>query len=261
MLDSAIRDRLSDHNLAAQAVIYRSVYNGFFEIMPDWARGYSGVNSPAFNVFLPLTPNSLDDDILADTAAYFSSSNVLYSIEIVHDRLPAGPDYLNERGYQPLPPQPAMALQHFRQPAQLNDDIRIELVRTVPNLTAFWMLLHRVFDFDLDEIRRLYSVAQLKLEPVQHYLAFKDEQPVSAGTMVCVENAISIWNLCTIDEYRQQGIATALLQRMLSDGQARGLNLAMLYSTPQAYSLFNKAGFEIYTQRQWFLPPDVEYGD
>jgi ribosomal protein S18 acetylase RimI-like enzyme len=247
--------------LAAQATLYRSVNGGLFEVTPNWARGYSGINSPVFNVFFPLNGHSLDDEVLADTAAFFSSRDVIYSIELVHDRLPQGPDYLNERNYQPLPPQPAMALRDFAPPERLNGDVQVEPVRTVPALTAFWTLLNRVFDFDLADMRKLFPVAQLKIDSVQHYLAFADEQPVSAGTRVCVENVVSIWNLCTVDEYRQRGIATALLHQMLKDAYEAGCDLGMLYSTAQAYHLFNKFGFEIFTQRQWFLPPDIEYGD
>ncbi len=259
MIDSVTRARLDQHNIAAQAITYRGLADGLFEVLPNWARGYSGINLPTFNIFLPLTLAGLSDEVLADTAAFFSSREVMYAVELIHDRLPEGPDYLTERRYQALPPQMAMFLPEIPDQLASPPDISIEPVRTVPGLAAFCTLLHQVFDFPLKDTVRLFPVAQLKKESPQNYVAFIEEKPVGAGTMICAEGVVSVWNICTLDSYRQRGVATALLQRLLADGQDCGCNTATLYSTAQAYSLFNKFGFEIYTQRQWFLPPGLDY--
>ncbi|MBN1993940.1 MAG: GNAT family N-acetyltransferase [Anaerolineae bacterium] len=266
MIDSSIRAKLDQHLVAAYAIRYRTILGGIFERMPAWLRGYSGLKFPTFNIFQPLFPTALNDDLLADTAAFFSSHEVLYTIELVHDRLPEGPDFLDQRRYQSLPPQPAMFLPNL--PAKnnlfLNLDINTERVQTVPSLTAFCTLQHQVFDFPLPDMVKLFPVAHLEGQAkniMRHYLAFLDEQPVGAGTTICLENVVSIWNVCTSDQYRGRGVATILVHSMLKDALESGCSTAMLYSTPQAYHLFNKLGFEIYTQRQWFLPPDLDYQD
>lgn len=261
MLESSVRSKLDQHIIAAEAALFETIANGTFEITRDWARGYSGLRWPNFNIFLPRNQAGLSDDILADTAAFFMDRQVYYSVELVHDRFPEGPDYLDQRGYQSLPPQPAMVLQEFKNPVKTNPVVEVEAVKTVPSLTAFCTLLHRVFDFPLVDMVKLAPVNHLKSETIQHYLAFVDEQPVSAGTLVCAGDAASLWNVCTADEFRQQGVATTLVHRMLDDARKKGCRLGMLYSTPQAYQLFGKFGFEIYTQRQWFLPPGIDYYD
>jgi predicted GNAT family acetyltransferase len=124
--------------------------------------------------------------------------------------------------------------------------------------------LHQVFDFPLLDMVKFFPVAHLEGEIkniIRHYLAFVDEQPVGAGTTICLEGVVSIWSVCTIDKYRGQGVATTLMHHMLGDAVENNCHLAMLYSTPHAYHLFNKLGFEIYTQRQWFLPPGLDYQD
>jgi N-acetylglutamate synthase-like GNAT family acetyltransferase len=262
MIEPLIRARLDQHVISAQAKLYRSVAGGSFEITSHWARGFSGLQIPAFNIFLPLSHEGLTDETLADTAAFFSSRGTIYAIELVHDRFPHGPDYLNQRRYQSLPPQPAMYLAAPPENTRLNLDVEVEHVSTVPALTALCSLLHEVFDFPLAGLIKLYSAAQLKDDLkniIRHYLAFVDEKPVGAGTIICTNNAASIWNLCTLDEYRQQRVATTLLQRMLDDAAEMDCSLTMLYATPIAYHLFNKMGFDLFTQRQWFLPPEVNY--
>lgn len=261
-MDPAVRSKLEQHILAAEAELYGTISGGIFEITPAWARGYSGLRWPHFNVFLPLSQKGLTDDNLADAAAFFVDRRVYYSVELVHDRFPEGPDYLDKRGYQALPPQPAMVLEEFPVDVRPNFDVTIESVKTVPALTAFCTVLHEVFDFPLEDMIKRTSVKQLKSDMVQHYLAFMDEKPVGAGTIVWSGEVITIRDLATIDSYRQCGVGTTLLYQMLSDAQQqRPWNLAALYATPQAYHFFNKFGFEIYTQRQWFLPPGIDYDD
>ena len=130
------------------------------------------------------------------------------------------------------------------------------------SVTAFCTVLHQVFDYPLDDMTKFFPVLHLEEElrdTIRHYLAFMDEQPVGAGTIICLDGAASVWNVCTIDAYRQRGVATSLGQRMLADADAAGCRLKVLYSTPHAFHLFNKLNFEIFTQRQWFLPPGLEY--
>jgi len=261
-MDTTVRDKLDKHIIGAQALLYRTIENGLFEIMPTWLRGVSGVQIPSYNIFMPLTPDALNDDILADTSAYFYSRNVLYTIELIHDRLPQGPDYLTKRYYQPLPPQPAMYLPELPQDVPLNEGVRVEQVLTVPSHTAFYTMLHQVFDFSYEDVLTLFPVFHLKKEytnTIRHYLAFVEDDPAGACTLVCKDGVASIWNLCTVDEYRQRGVAITLLHTMLAQAARDGYTLAMVYSTAQAFYIFNRFGFEIYTQRQWFLPPGLQY--
>lgn len=258
-MDTAIRARLDQHVITNKTVVYRSIPGGTLEATPKWVRGYSGLQSPIFNVYLPLTPAALADDELADTSAFFSSRNAHYVVELMHDRFPEGPEYLNQRHYQPLPPQLAMALAGRHDEVPLNFDIIIERVTTVPALTAFCAILNSVFDFPLKELTKFYPARHFEEKRIQHYLAFVNEQPVGAGTVICADGVASIWNVCTLDSFRQRGVATTLVQRMLVDAGERGADLIMLFSTAHAFTLFNKFGFDIYTQCQWFLPPGIDY--
>jgi GNAT superfamily N-acetyltransferase len=245
--------------VTAQATLYRNIVGGSFELMPNWGRGFSGLQVPIFNIFLPLKPAGLNDDTLADTSAFFSSRNVLYAIELIHDFIPKGPDYLTQLDYQPLPPQPAMVLSEPPGTVRTNPDIAIERVATVPSLTAFSTILHSVFDFSMHDTLKRFPVSHLREDRIRHYLAFLDEEPVGAGTVVCANGVCSVWNVCTIDQHRRRGVAATLLSQMLADARQNGHTLSMLFSTAHAYKFFGKLGFEIYTQRQWFLPPGISY--
>jgi ribosomal protein S18 acetylase RimI-like enzyme len=258
-MKSSTRARIDQHLITARIVNYRNVQGGLLEVMPHWNRGFSGLQLPLFNVFVPLDSAGLSDETLADTAAFFSSRNVYYVIELVHDKFPNGPDFLNQRRYQSLPPQPAMILKGSPNTVGLNPDLVIERVTTVPSLTGFCTIMNAVFDLSLPDLVKLFPARHFEDDRIQHYLAFLDEQPVGGGTTILADGVASIWNVCTLDQYRRQGVASALLRRMLADTSEFGSDFTILYSTAQAYQLFNNFGFEIFTQRQWFLPPGIDY--
>lgn len=254
-----MRTSLDQHIITVKAIVYRTISGGLCEVMPHWVRGFSGLQLPVFNIFSPLDPTGLNDETLADTAAFFSSRNVHYMVELVHDVIPEGPDFLNKRHYQSLPPQLAMVLEGAPHDVQLNPDVLVERVTTVPSLTAFCTTLHAVFDFPLRDLINYFPARHFEDDRIQHYLAFWEEQPVGAGTIITADGVSSIRNVCTIDGYRRRGIGTALVHRMLMDANKKGTFQTMLYSTAHAYQLFSSFGFEIFTQRQWFLPPGIDY--
>lgn len=261
-MDATIRTKIDKHIISTLSLFYRTIPKGSFEIMPHWIRGFSGVDIPTYNIFMPLDKAGLNDDTLSDTEAFFASHDVFYTIELIHDRIPTGPDFLARLRYQSFPPQPAMYLTKLPANINPNPNLTIERVKTVPSHTAFYTLQHAVFDFDLQNVKKLFPVVHLDgeiLPIIRHYLAFVDDQPVAAGTVTCKDDVASISNLCTADEYRRQGIATRLLYHMLQEAHQDGFTIAMLYSTAQAFQLFQKCGFEIYTQRQWFLQPGLGY--
>lgn len=261
-MTASLRTLLNKHIFAAQALLFRSIPGGLFELMPEWARGYSGLHLPVFNVFIPRKAAGLTDETLADTAAFFSSRNALYAVELMPDFVPKGADFLNERRYNALPPQPALILSN-NEPivTRFNPAVTVAPVRTVPEITAFCSLQHQVFDFDLQDMLKRFPVTQLQYEKIVHFLAFLQDEPVGTATVICADGVASIWHMGTVDAHRGLGVATTLMSHMLDEAKKQGCRSSLLFSTAQAYKFFAKMGFEIFSQRQWFLPENIEYDD
>lgn len=259
MMDNFLREKIKQHVISVQSFLYRTVSGGICEVMPYWVRGYSGLQIPVFNGFMPLQPRGLTDDTLADTEAFYSTQDTLYAVELIHDLVPYGADFLNKRNYQSLPPQMAMMLQRQPEHVEPNHEVELERVKTVPSLTAFCTLLNEVFDFPVQDMIKWYPVSHLKREEIQLYLAFLDEQPVGTGALICIDGVATLTHTVTIDAYRQRGVATTLTNHMLAQAQKLGCDIVTLYASAQAFSIYSRLGFEIYTQRQWFLPPGITY--
>jgi predicted GNAT family acetyltransferase len=101
----------------------------------------------------------------------------------------------------------------------------------------------------------MFSANQLQDNAIWHYLGYLGEMPVAAGTAVLAKGIVSVWNVATHDDFRRRGVATALMERLLGDAWENGCDSSLLYSSPMAYPLYQKLGYELYSQRRCFIPP------
>ncbi len=259
-MDDAQRYRIDKHAIQAQIILAATSAEGEYEEGENYVLAYSGLVIPTFNFFIPLTLTGLTDETLADASAFFRTRQAQYAINLEEHRVPDGTEYLSRRRYLPLPPQPIMAIDALSNQFAPVDKFIIEPVTTIPRLTAFYTLLEKVFDYTINDIITLYPVSQLSVENVQHFVGFTDENiPVTAATAVYTNDVVSIWNLCTVDEFRRHGYAAALVNYILVNAYEQHYTLSLTYATPMSFSLCNHLGYKLYAMRQWFLPSETTF--
>lgn len=256
-MNDAQRDQLDRQAVQAQMILAQATSNGECEVWDNYILASSNLSLPTFNFFIPLTLTGLTDTTLADASAFFRTRKVPYAVSLEEHRVPDGTEYLSRRRYLPLPPQPIMALTELpTEPKYVNNFI-IEPVTTVPGLTALYTLLEFVFDYPPSDVMLLFPATQLSAESIKHFVGFTDSGiPVSAATAVYTDKVVSIWNLCTTDDFRCRGYASALVSHILTEALAQGCNLSFVYATPLSFSLLNNFGYKLYAIRQWFLPQE-----
>jgi GNAT superfamily N-acetyltransferase len=255
-MDTHIAQRLDEHILETHQHFCQSVDGGVFERTEDWVRGYTGSTVSTFNLLLLLKNAALTDDLLSDTAAYFDDQRVPHVVAFDEHRLTRGTEFLHVRNYQPLPPMPGMILLGPPRRLRSHPDLVVKRVRTEVGISIYCSLVSRLFGLSLRDTTLLFPINQLKDKTIRHYVGFLDDAPVAVGTGVVAEGIVSVWNVATHDDVRRHGMATALLSRLLDDAWDEGCDSSILYSSAMAYSLFQKLGYELYTQRRCFLPPE-----
>jgi len=254
-MDAQIVQRLDQHIIEAHRHICQSVDGGIFQQTEDWARGDTGSTVATFNLLLLLSRRALTDDILSDAAAYFDERGIHHVVAFDEHWLPGGANSLDIRCYQPLPPQPGMVLLGTPRRLPSHPGLVIERVGTVAAMSTFCSLVSAMFGLPLAETARLYPIKRVPGDAIRHYLGYLDDEPVAVATAILAGDVVSVWNVATHDDVRRQGVATALMHRLLADACDDDCDLSMLYSSPMAYSLYQRLGYQLYTQRRCFLPP------
>ena len=102
---------------------------------------------------------------------------------------------------------------------------------------------------DLDAIERLLTQSSLPLEGVRESLAHfvvaeaGNELVGVAGLEICCDNAL-LRSVAVAPEWRSHGLGRALVTRIVSDAEARGLR-ALYLLTMTAEHYFPRFGFEV----------------
>jgi [ribosomal protein S18]-alanine N-acetyltransferase len=129
---------------------------------------------------------------------------------------------------------------------------------------------------DIDDILRIESVSFTRPWTREMYLSELEHRDVSAfyiardalgeaiGFCSCwrVLDEVHINNLAVLPEHRRSGVASALLERVLRDGAAKGAGLATLEvraSNVPALRLYEKFGFSVSAVRRgYYSHPDED---
>ncbi|MFZ7944100.1 GNAT family N-acetyltransferase [Neobacillus sp. 19] len=74
----------------------------------------------------------------------------------------------------------------------------------------------------------------------------EDNNVITSCVSTTAENSLSamIVGVCTRKEYRRQGIATAIMQRLFQDILDEGKKLCLFYDNPEAGRIYKKLGFK-----------------
>jgi ribosomal protein S18 acetylase RimI-like enzyme len=255
-MDSRIVRRLNEHILEAHRHFCQSVAGGAFERAGGWARGYTGSPVSTFNILLILNEQALTDDLLSDAAAYFEEQRVPHVVAFDEHWLPGGANFLHTRSYQPLPPMPGMVLLGPARRLRPHPDLAVERVKAERAMDVYGNLVSELFGLSRSDTAHLFPANQLKNKAIRHYVGYLDGVPAVVGSAVLAEGIVSVWNVATRDDVRRQGVATSLMEQLLEEAWADGCDVSLVYSSPMAYSLYQRLGYELYTQRFSFLPPE-----
>jgi len=119
----------------------------------------------------------------------------------------------------------------------------LEIIRFTFNETSF---ISKAF-----EIRRVVFVVEQECPPeleyeneeiCQHYLAYSDGKPVATARWRETENGIKLERFAVLEEFRHQGIALAMVNRLLEDVKPFNKTI-YLHAQVTAMPLYIKAGF------------------
>ena len=137
----------------------------------------------------------------------------------------------------------------------------IEAARTATDIDA--VLAVEQASFTNPWTREMY-LAELEHSDVARFYVARDAVGEAVGFCSCwqIIDEVHINNLAVLPEHRRSGVATALLNRVLADGAARGAHRATLEvrrSNRAALRVYERCGFSVTAvRRDYYTHPDED---
>ena len=211
----------------------------------------TGVLSNDYNgvAWFRLTKSNVNP-IIAEILERFSSRKVPFVWHVESDSRPADlARRLEVYGCRRLRPGVCMGADL----STLNEKMRnmpgLAITRVTDEIDlAAWMDVWMHFDDGEREPReRLYASLGLSGDqPLRHYLARLDEQPVGVSQLFLGHETAGLYCIGVLPEARQKGIGTALTLAPLRDARTLGYRLGVLGPTHESQRMYQRIGFELF---------------
>jgi GNAT superfamily N-acetyltransferase len=118
---------------------------------------------------------------------------------------------------------------------------------------AVWGEFHRYLGENQDQRdeprERLYiSLGLDGDQPLRHYVAWIDAEPVGALSLFLGQEAAGIYNVNVAPSKWRQGIGTAMTRAMLEEARRVGYGVAVLGPTPESRPMYERLGFVLHSE-------------
>lgn len=183
------------------------------------------------------------EEALAWFEALFAARGYLPAIELQVGEHPALEHLLERRGYRVVVRRPAMVLRPPVVPDAAVPGLSIRRVVGAGDLAAFQAVQAEVFELDADVVVGFLPPPALEAGGVTFLFALHDGVPCATSAVSVSVHGAGIVGVATVPAYRRRGIGLAVTAAAVRAGAAQGADLAWLYPTPMARSLYESLGF------------------
>jgi GNAT superfamily N-acetyltransferase len=219
----------------------------------------SDLPCPFFNnVFSAEIPHSNAESVVDDLTGRFCSRSVpcfWWSGPVNHDQRMAS--ILEARGFVKAFEAAAMALHLADLPAQNPGVVEVVEIDSENQMTDWSRTCASAFEFD-DNLSGWWhelftSIPHGSLTPLRHFLAHIDGEPVGTASAYIEDDVVGLASVGVREEYRRQGIGSAIAVAALGKARKLGCRLGVLFSSPMATAMYEALGFRRYGTGHCYL--------
>jgi GNAT superfamily N-acetyltransferase len=222
---------------------------------------YSSSYVPVFNGAGIFDPRLLTRETLSAVEAYFKWRGRPYSVMTLDALVPYAARLLDRFNYTEYDWMPAMWLEGSpRDDPRGSPDLWVSRVSTPPQLATFRSLLSQVFHLSMSEVNLVLAEKTLQISHVRHFLGWLDDTPVGTATVVLSGKVAGVWNVGTLPDYRNRGIATSIMRHILIEARSLGYQSSMLLASNDGLPLYARLGYETLSTIRVFVPTKQAYG-
>ncbi|MHA2504123.1 MAG: GNAT family N-acetyltransferase [Candidatus Kariarchaeaceae archaeon] len=134
-------------------------------------------------------------------------------------------------------------------------------ISTPEKLEIYCDLFMKAFEVDpaiADEMQRFYT-AFPEHPTSSHFYVIKDGKPVATSTVIYEAGVAGVYNVSTLPEYQRQGIASALMAKMMLEAKEKGYQYSILHSSERGKVVYERLGYDtaFWFKRYLLRPADV----
>lgn len=125
------------------------------------------------------------------------------------------------------------------------------------DLDRVFHLVQRVFFPSASQLyleigrRSIWAAGQIGM---RHFIGWDDGVAVGAASLFNWGGLCGIYNMCTLPAYRSQGVASAILSRLMGVAKASGSEGIALVPTPAGRRLYERFGFREAFRERYYTP-------
>jgi GNAT superfamily N-acetyltransferase len=212
----------------------------------------SGVDYAVFNIALITEPveHVGQLELLVGTAAeWYGARHTRWSLWICDDllALPArrhASEVTVRHRLRPLTQAPGMLAESLAPPSRYLPPMEYRMVQDSETRMDFAHLTTLSFDIPFTTSKAIYERPQAWDGDYAGYVGYVNRRAVCTVALVISEEAVGVYSVSTLPEYRRRGLAEALLRRVLKDAQeVSGLQRTILQSTRAGHEMYRRMGY------------------
>lgn len=127
------------------------------------------------------------------------------------------------------------------------DNVRFVQANTPKDYIDWMNVLQDAFDMDdagAERYRDMIEKLKEGDQPMECYIAYQDNQPVSSLTLFLDKKVASFYNVGTLHSHRGNGLTTTMALYCLDIARKKGYTWATLQANPNSVRLFSRMGFQ-----------------
>lgn len=217
----------------------------------------SGVDYSVFNIALFTEPveNRFELDLRLGLAAeWYNARRTRWSLWVC-DHFISGraalewTDLMHRHHLHPLTQAPGMIAERLTPLSRHLPSMEYKIVDDAPSRLDFAHLTTLNFDIPFATARAIYEPEDAWKHDYVGYVGYLNRRAICTVALVITDEAVGVYSLGTLAEFRQKGYAEALLRQVLQDAKrVSGIERTVLQATRAGHEMYRRLGYQDVTR-------------
>lgn len=127
-------------------------------------------------------------------------------------------------------------------------NLKFRMATSFEEINEFGKIIASLFeppdDFVMPFYRRVGELNNLENRPLRLFLGYVDNKPVCTSSIFLLRQTASLFDISTLQEFRNRGYGSAITHYTLSYAKKLGAHFAILQAAPDGVNIYKRMGFK-----------------